>query len=262
MNKRKFNSWSFGNTMSVRFLPDDDDDAAAQAIKEAEEAELKKQEEFDKTRQRADQEAANAQKARQQAEQATQQLAEIQAKSEAMQKELDELRSKAGGQGIDLNEEDFDDVAEVKLVKAIKVLEAKLEATNKAKDDRFAKLEKIKDDLLAERKAEQEKRSRDAVYEQLLSDLDSEYGSQFRNIAVKQFDKLVAEGKAGNNPAQCTRTLEKCYKEAKKAADKEGTQTLSLDPGAGGGSPKLGRAKLKPGSLAEVSAQLQAARTG
>jgi len=253
MNKRKFNCWSFGNPISIRFLPDSDDDAAALVIKEAE---RKKQEDFDKARQRADQEAANAAKARQQAAQASQQLVEMQAKSDAMQKELDDLKAKAGDQGIDLNEEDFED-SDKTLVKAIKALESKLEAGNA----RFAKLEKVKDDLLAERQIEQANRQRNKVYDDLLTDLDSEYGPQHRNTAVKQFDKLVADGKVQNNAAMSTRALEKCYKDARKAAEKDlkdnPQRGLSLDPGVGGGSPNLNKAKLKPGSLADVSAQLR-----
>jgi len=261
MNKRKFSSWSFGNPMSIRFLDGDEDKVAATAVAataaaaEAE-AERKKQEDFDKARQRADQEAANAQKARQQAAQASQQLAEMQTKSEAMQAELDALKAKAQDQGIDLKEEDFQD-SDVKLVKAIKVLEAKFEASK----SEITNLKKAKNDLLAERQAEQVKRQRNKVYDDLLSDLDDEYGPQCRNAAVKQFDKLVDEGKA-SNAVQSTRLLEKCYKDAKKAAEKDlkdnPQRGLSLDPGAGGGSPNLNnRAKLKPGSLADVSEQLR-----
>ena len=258
MNKRKFNSWSFGNPMSIRFFEGDEDDATTLAIKEAEEAERKKQEDFDKARQRADQEAANAQKARQQAAQASQQLAEMQTKGEAMQAEIDALKAKAVDQGIDLKEEDFED-SDKTLVKAIKALEVKFEASK----SEIADLKKTKNDLLAERQAEQTKRQRNKVYDDLLSDLDTEYGQQFRNAAVKQFDKIVAEGKVPNNAAMSTRALEKCYKDAKKAAEKDLKENpqrgLSLDPGAGGGSPNLNRAKLKPGSLADVSAQLRSA---
>jgi len=247
MNKRKFNCWSFGNPMSLRFL--EGDEAAA--------AERKKQEDFDKARQRADQEAANAAKARQQAAEASQQLVAEQAKSNAMQTELDALKAKAEDQGIDLNEEDFQD-SDKTLVKAINALEAKFEASK----GEIADLKKAKNDLLAERQANEAARQRNKVYDDLLTDLDSEYGPQFRNVAVKQFDKIVAEGKVQNNAAMSTRALEKCYKDAKKAAEKDLKENpqrgLSLDPGAGGGSPNLNnRAKLKPGSLADVSAQLR-----
>ena len=94
----------------------------------------------------------------------------------------------------------------------------------------------------------------------MLSDLDEEYGSEFRNAAVKAFDKLVVEGNIPNNAAKATRAMERCYKDAKKAADKdakENPHNVPLDPGKGGGPASLGkRVKLKPGSLAEVTAQL------
>ena len=255
---RKFNSWSFGNSMSLRFIEGEpDDEAKAQAAKEAEEAELKRQEEFNKVRQLADMEAANAAKARQQVTQVQEQLAQGQKESAAMKAEIEALRAKAGDQGIDLNEEDFSD-SDVTLVKAIKSLEAKFEAKHTASIKKIAELEKLKDNLIAEREAENVKRSRDATYNELLSGLDEEYGAQHRNAAVKAFDKLAAEGKVPNNAALATRAMERCYKDAAKVA-KDNPKKVPLDPGSGGGSPNLGRkVKLKPGSLAEVTAQLEA----
>ena len=263
MKYRKFNSWSFSSPMSAKFLPDDnkDEDAEALAIKEAEEAErLKNREEFDKERQLLDQKVANAVKVA--TAQATQQLEEQQTANESMRTELDELRAKATDQGINLNEEDYDPEG-AKLVKAIKVLEEKLEAGDKAQVERIAKLEKTRDDLLAEREVNKAKSASNAVYEQLLTDLDGDYGQQHRNAALKEFDALRADGKVPtNNVSQATRIMEKCYKNAVKAADKDAKDNpqrgLSLDPGSGGGSPNLNRPKLKAGSLAEVSAQMKA----
>ena len=206
--------------LSDKTKNDNDDDAAALAIKEAEEAELKKQEEFDKARQRADQEAANAQKARAMLDQATQQLADQQASNESMKSELDELKAKAQSQGVDLKEEDYDGT-DLTLVRAIKTLQDKYEAGNKAQAERFKKLEKVKDDLITERAAEKVRQDSNAVYDGLLTDLDEEYGQQCRNAALKEFDELKDTGKVPkNNVAQATRILEKCYKNSKKAIDK------------------------------------------
>jgi len=255
---------SFQDPMSIRFLPqenENDDPEAEAAKKAAEEAERKKQEEFDKARQRADQEAANAQKARSQAAEATRQIEILKQENEEMQSNLEALKSKAEDSGIDLNEDDFED-SDVTLVKAIKALDAKLTA----KDARIKDLEKARDGLLKEREASKAASQRNSVYEELLSDLDEEYGPQHRNAAVKRFSELQQAGKVPvGNPTKATRILEKCYKETRKAADekaKVNPSDPSLDPGSGGGSPNLNRVKLKPGSLAEVSAQLRAASIG
>lgn len=59
-------------------------------------------------------------------------------------------------------------------------------------------------------------KQRDAVYEELLFDLDSEYGAEYRDEAVRLFNQLAAEGKVPKgNPAKATRIMERCYKEAK-----------------------------------------------
>ncbi|GEM_PF-3696294 len=66
-----------------------------------------------------------------------------------------------------------------------------------------------------QRTAEQE-RARNAQYEDLLTDLDTEYGADCRNAAVQKFNELASDGKVPKgNPAKATRIMERCYKEAK-----------------------------------------------
>lgn len=279
-NKRKSSYCGMFNPMSMRFLQDDDVDAsgtevkaktdaeAAEAVEAAKAAEAveeaKRQEDFNKERQRADQEAANAHRAREAGKQAEQQVTELQSEHEKMRSELDELRGKVADQSVDLREEDYED-GDVKLVKAIKGLENKLEANNKLVADKLADLDKTKADILTERKATAAQTARDKIYNELLTDLDEEHGPQHRNAALKAFDVLITEGKVQpSNPTMATRALDKCYKQAKAAAKEDPNKNkddMPLDRGGGGGSPNLSGVKLKAGSLAEVSAQLRAAAT-
>ena len=63
--------------------------------------------------------------------------------------------------------------------------------------------------------AEQE-RAKNATYEELMADLDSEYGAECRDEAERKFNALAAEGKVPKGkPAMATRIMERCYKEAK-----------------------------------------------
>lgn len=226
------------------------------------EAEKQKQAEFDKERQRADQEAANAKKAREQAAWAAQQLQTAQAEAEAMKQRLAEMEAKAADKGIEIPDLNIDDYegADRPLVQAINGLKQ----TIQAKDGRIESLEKAKDQLIADNEAELAHKARMQSYNDLLSDLDDEHGAEHRNAAIKAFNDLRDSGDVPKDAVKATRILERCYKEAAKAASKGKTKTkdtsvVSLDSGSGGGGiPGLQGTKLKEGSLEEVSAQIEA----
>jgi hypothetical protein len=64
--------------------------------------------------------------------------------------------------------------------------------------------------------AVKQERAKDTIYEEVLADLDSEYGADCRNAAVEMFNALASKGKVPDgNPAMATRIMERCYKEAK-----------------------------------------------
>ncbi len=253
-SKRSMLSWSFASPMSLRF--DHDPDATDDVIEEAETA---KDAEIAKAKQMAEQEAANARRAKEQATQANERLEQLETENEANRQKLAELEAKAAETGVDvpdLDESQYQD-GDVPLVKAIKALNAKIDA----KDKRIAELEQAGKDREKTEAEVAAQRQRDASYNSLLDDLDGEYGAQYRNAAINAFNALVAEGKVPKDATKATLALTRCYKQAEKAAKSNKGSDTTLDTGSGGGgNPSLTRTKLKKGSLAEVEAQL--ANTG
>ena len=243
-----------------RIKDDNDDDVLDNAIASGEKAEAEGNPEgnpeYDKARQQAEQYAANARKATELAEQRQQQLEETRAETESLKARLAEAQAKAAENDVhipELDEQDYSD-GDVPIVKAIKGLQKAIIA----KDQRIAALEKARSGYEANVAKDEAARRRNEAYHDLLGDLDSEYGPEHRNAAVKLFNEKADAGEVpANNPAKATRMMEKCYKQAvatKKKVDKD--SPLPLDSGTGGGSAmRYGQGKLKPGSLDEVADQ-------
>jgi hypothetical protein len=244
----------------VRFTPEGNEDNLTDEEKEA-----AKKAEFDKERQKVDQAESVARKAK--ADLAATQTsldAERQNAAELKQR-LADAEAKASAAGIakvpDLKESDFEG-SDVEIVKTVNAL--KEQVAQKDKD--IAALNKIADDFREDARKEQARRNSDAAFEELLSDLDTEYGADVRNDALERWEALREEGKIPKGkPAMATRLMTKCYREAKVAAEKakkekdEADTNVRLDSGSGGGQPgNLSGAKLKPGqSLDEAVKQLK-----
>jgi len=246
----------------MRYLPEDDGDTNAE--KEAAAAKAK-QDAFDKEQQQKDQNAANERKyqaAEARAAEAEGNLANVQQQLEDNQTRLDELEEQAAKQGItgpDLKIEDYsgDDVPLVNAILAQR-------KTNEAINARMDKAEKAQQERDKKVQQQEEVAGRTKVFNDILVELDEDYGAQNRNAALKLWDAKVAEGSVPKgNPARATRIMEKCYKDAKAAADKAAKENpnLNLDSGHGGSGPGDGLRKvpLKKGSLEEVSDQLAGA---
>jgi len=240
---------------SVRFTPEGSEGAVDDALKDAEGADLKDNKEFDKVRQAADQEKANAAKARQEADSAKTQLTQVNSEMDSLKAQLAEATAKAGNVDVELNEDDYSDT-DLALVKSIKTLNKKIDS----KDAVIDALKKDVNDSKAEKVSTQAQADQEAQYQELLNDMDEDYGVQFRNAAVKEFEALHKDGKVVGGAAKATRMLEKCYKNAVKAdAEKEAAKKkdgVRLDSGAGGGGGvNLSGIALTEGSLEEVTAQ-------
>lgn len=228
---------------------------------EAEAVESKDKAEFDKVQQRADQEAANAKKARDQLSESQETIEAARTENESLKEKLAEATSKAADAGIENVELDVSkyEGTDIAIVQSIKSLKDDI----KAKDQRIAGLEKKAVAGEEQSRIDKSIQARNTAYEEILSDLDSEYGADCRNEAVKKFQELIDEGKIPKgNTAKATRELEKCYKAAQKAksTDSKDKTSLSLDSGSGGGNaPNLAGSEIKEGSLDEVHAQYAAA---
>jgi hypothetical protein len=256
MNERRLSIGSTFDNLSWRYLAKElDPDLAKAVVKEGEK-------EFDKEAQQKEQNAANERKyqaAQAEAQEARDQATQLAQEKADLEQKLAEAQIKAEEQGIEivkLDEEEYKDT-DIPLVKAIKSLNAQVAVANK----KVQNLEKTKDELLQERQKDAETAARNKVYDGLLDDLDGEYGAQHRNAAVAEFDQMIKDGKVPKgDPAKSTRLMEKCYKNAVKAAKKANPDddSLNLDSTGGNAPGGMNRIKLKPGSLAEVEAQLEA----
>ena len=248
----------------MRFFPKDDLPGSKEdeVISEAEkEAQAKHEKELEVEKQKARQHEANAEKEKERARNAQAALDALKAQNEADKQKLAELQAKLEKQEDaevpDLNPDDFDEPGEKTLVAAIKALTAK----TKAQAKQLENLNKTKAELLKQQAEDRAAAKRTQQYNELLDDFDKDYGHEHRNAAVNAFNKLVAEGKVPNNAAKATRIMEKCYRDAVKAAKdkkKKGSDEVVLDPGRGGGdTTRLSRVKLTKGSLDEVAAQAE-----
>lgn len=253
----------------VRFTPDgteDDDDNTTvidKAIEGSEKAGKTPDEQaaIDKARlteQQLEQEQGNTRRANEATKTAQNATDVAQGQVEELQTKLEAAEAKAAEAGIENVELKLDDYTDTDrpLVRSILALQDQVKAEKVAR----TALEKKADGYEQDEQAKTAKATSASQYEELLTDLDKEYGVDCRNEAVKAFDKLVADGQlTKNRPEKATRLLEKCYKDA-KAAQKGKTKksVTNLDIGDGGGSAvNLATSEIKEGiSLAEYQKQL------
>lgn len=252
----------------VRFTPDGNEgegegDPLDNAIKEGEKAAKTPEEQAAidtarKAEQQLEQEQSNTRRANETAKQAQDDLETAQAETVKLQEQLEAAQAKAAEAGItdaELNEDDYTGT-DLALVRSIKAVKKQLDA----KDQRITGLEKKATDFEKQVQIDSATAASAAAYEELLTDLDAEYGADCRNEAVKAFNALAADGKVEKGkPAKTTRLLEKCYKDAKAAKAKAKPTNRSgtdLNTGSGGGSaPNLAGVEINDGSLDDVAAQ-------
>ena len=257
----------------VRFTPDgnegkEGDDSLDKAIETADEAsktpeEQKVIDDARKSEQQIEQERANTRRANEATTQAQATVTAVQAERDTLAQKLADAEAKAVEAGIEdvkLDPEDYEGT-DLKLVRAIEAVKKQIEA----KDTRIAGLEKKAQTFEQQANVNAAKTESKSQYEELLVEMDTDYGPDCRNEAIKKFNDLVTAGKVNTNrPSLATRTLEKCYKEVKAAKDKANpgrkTEKVDLDTGSGGGSGvNLGSVEIKAGSLDDVVKQYAAA---
>lgn len=213
-----------------------------------------------KSEQQLEQEKANAERAREVARQAQTDLAAANSETEKLKEQLAAAEAKATEAGIadvELDEKEYEGT-DLAIVRAIKAVNQKIAA----KDTEIKSLQKKATGYETQAAKDEATAAQNSAYEELLTDLDTEYGADIRNDALKLWQEKVKDGKVPKGkPAQATRIMERCYKEAKTAKEKASTKKdksgLPLDKGSGGGeTPNLSGVEIKEGSLDEVDAQV------
>jgi chromosome segregation ATPase len=231
-------------------------DAVQKAIEEAERAETEK---FDKVRQQADQEKANAARSREQAQASEAKFESANSENESLKQQLADAESKLADKDLNIEEIDVEQSSDPAMAQVVNDLRSALAKSN----DAINKLGKAKDKFESDdrdaRKKNQADNAKTAAYNELLKDLDEDYGSDVRNAAVKEFQELAKTGKVpSGSPARAARVMEKCYKNAVKAKGGKKT-TIASDNGSGGGFTGLEGHEIKAGSLDEVYDQMNSA---
>lgn len=212
-----------------------------------------------KTEQQLEQERGNTNRANAATKTAQDAADAAQTQIEELQTKLEAAETKAAEAGIEdvkLNLDDYTDT-DRPLVRSIIALQDQVKTEKVAR----TALEKKAEGFEQNEQDNAVKAESATQYEELLSDLDKEYGPDCRNAALEKFNGLVADGKVTKNrPGKATRTLEQCYKDAKAVQkEKKGKESgPNLDIGDGGGSTvNLGTSEIKSGiSLAEYQKQL------
>lgn len=205
---------------------------------------------WDKERQRADQAEANFRKAQAERE-------SIAAKADAASKEVESLKARLDefAKANDVNLDEIDtDITDAKVVKALKVMQSKLEAATQ----RAEKSEKAVSEMLTKEQVKQEEQRHEQVKQELIAEVEAEFPARFRNEALKAANKICEDrGFAPSDRYEAFKILRNCYKELasksaaptpKPVATDTGKTTITATPDTG---------EVKGGSLREVAAQLR-----
>jgi hypothetical protein len=249
--------------MSVRFDGDgtegDNPDAVQKAIEESEKAEQAK---FDKVRQQADQEKANATRSREQAQAAQAQADSAKTENVSLKEQLAEAESKLTRKDLSekVKEIDVEGSSDPEMAQTVNDLREALAASNDAIKDLEKAKNQFEDNETKGKQSRAAENAKTAAYNKLLSNLDEDYGADNRNGALKRFQGMIAEGKVPKGDiAGATRAMEKCYR-AEETSKTEKKKTVRSDSGSGGGdNVAFSGHKIKPGSLDDVCKQLKAA---
>ena len=187
---------------------------------------------WDKERQRADQEAANARRARAAAEDAYAKLATRELEFDEAKKELGELKAKLTSTA-ELGELDPDTV-DLGVIKHINRLQKRLDDAEKNLDGQKAKIVQY-EKLEAGRESS---RYKEQMIEKILTPLDKKYGAKYRNAAKKMADDLVNSGeeKVPTDALDARDLLEDCYIKVSgqdKETSSKKTSSVKTDTGEG-----------------------------
>ncbi len=210
-------------------------------------------EQWDKERQQADQERATVVKKLSQS-QATLE-AELAATKEgiaSLTSKLDSLLNKADVKKSQIDTLD-PDIHGADMVAAIQSLKAELDAERSSKAELQTWIQSQKQEQ-ARKKADAEK---EALKDEILTDLDDQFGAKYRNEAIELANAEVAEtGKAPVTQMQARKLLAKHYK-ALRDKDSEAEKKKTSRQDTLGGTLGIMSDDLEEGSMDDVMASMK-----
>lgn len=219
--------------------------------------------EFDKAKQRADQEAANARKAREAAEAERGRAAAAEAEAARLRQQISDLQKQASAEktvtdalpDVDVENASIEDLTKyVKAATKVIAEQGKKLASVETRVDRSA------EETAQERQAKVMKDRANAALNEVCDDLDREFGAEHRNAAIELMEKRNAEEGLPGASYKAVLRLRDCYKavasEAKKSEPKKSARR-PVDTGGGGVRPAFGGKQVRKGTLAEVMGQLK-----
>lgn len=261
----------------------------AAEVQEVTEEESVDKEAWDKDKQALDFERANARKAREELESLSEVYQSQSERLESLEKELGELKSSSQSYREMLEREkqaeqdkldEMDpDLVDPSVSKNIKRLEAllreqadKYDSERKALKEEIGLLKEKASGYETERQQLKAKEYHSRVVNSILSEVEDSMKAQgvdspgkFRSDALKLADDLVDSGKEkrpnrerdgeSQSVLDAIRLMKKCYLEVKSRHEKK-SKGVSVDGGGSGVEPSVKSDEIKPGSLAEVKAQM------
>ncbi len=223
---------------------------------------------WDKDRQKLDQLTANVSKMASDKVELTTQLTEMSQRSQDMQDTVTRLEQQLSSAQIaqqtetdSLDSDLYDD----KLIKKISGFEAEIANTKKALEDSNKAVKELQDarsqyELTAENERETSRKAERK--ESILTDLDEEFGSKFRNEALRLAQEEVDQtGKAPDGEYAVGQLLRKHYRGlASTTSTTKSFSPVQVDTGDGGVAFNEG--EIEEGSRDEVMTQIRAKYKG
>jgi len=230
-------------------------------------SEAEKKPDFDKDRQRADQAEANLRKEKNRREQLENELTSLRTTAELLQSQVVEL-SKSKKDADELSDQlpDIpDDASTEDLARAHKAMNKLIKNLFKTVGELRQSTSRHQQETRAEREQREAAEHRNATLDKVCTRLEKKHGAGLRNRAIALMEKRIEDGEQPGDPTEATLMLDDCFEQAKIEREdkkKQDKDKPNDDTGGGGTRPRLGPAKLKPGSLDEVAAQFETAATG
>ena len=199
---------------------------------------------------------------------ANRKLGSFEAENKTLQAKLEELQSQMAAadkarKAPDADQEDLDDYDTLK--NAVLNLRKKVSDSERAEREAQKEKQEILKRFEALEEAHKDERGLKVINE-MCDGFDKKYGATVRNTALKNlrksFDECnVADMNLNAQRAWITKVLELEYIKAKEASggkkEAKKKETVSVDPGTGGGAPVSGGDDIKEGNFDEVKAQMQ-----